>query len=1002
MRTINFIAIFAILLLVGSPSGYAQVTTFSVVGTWMYTVPAGTTYVNVDMAGSVGGDGRYSRGGYGGRVQCQLTVTPGQILYVTVGRAGLNGVACCGFSGFTYPGGIPYGGLGTNGYAGSGGGYSAISTGTALTDRIIVAGAGGGGAYSGASAPGVTVDYDRGGDGGGILIAAESGYTNNTTAFGGGGGNTPAAAGGAPGSFLGTSTATAGGLGSGGDGDASATTSSGGGGGGGYYGGGGGSMSGGGGGSSYADPAVTTAVIETPGYVTRALTVGGRGYVVICAPPTTTGTIAGPQVCTGNTVPYTTTCLPGGFWTSSNTSVATVAGFTGMVTGVSAGTTILSYVVTLSCGVGIATTSITVNSTPPAITGGNTVCMGDALTMSDATIGGTWSSAPAGVATIDLITGVVTPVSSGAAVVTYTFNSCSVTEPITVNFTPPAPAGPAGVCVGSTATITDASPGGTWSSLITAVGSIDAAGVFTGTGTGSTIISYTLSTGCYSTTLMPVNNPPAPITGGTTAICQGDIALLFEISTGGAWSSNFPGIASVISGVVSGISGGVADIDYTIPGCPPAVYPMLVNPLPAPITGSASLCIGVAGTLADATPLGMWISHDPTIATISGTGVITSGGAAVAGMSTTITYALPTSCYTTMGVTANNPPAAIGGDDNVCQGAIDTLTNDSLGGVWTSTDISIAAAAFTTGVITGVSAGSATISYNLPNGCYAIMPFTVNPLVPAFVNITPAPTVSLCAGMVATFVATPVNGGTPTYTWRRFLTDTGTGNTLVYAPMTGDVITCEMVVHGVCATRDTVYDTVAITVYPNVTPSITISLMGVSDSVSYFGEVVTMFSTVTDGGSAPLYQWHRNGLPIAGATNSSYAAAVFHNDTFRCKVTSNAPCISSAGAIGTSNTIIIYAEFLGIDQLALGHTAFSLFPNPNNGSFTLNGNVTGGNELIYEVTNVLGQRVYAAKAMPQNGRISEQIKIGSLPAGSYQLRIHSDSENEVIHFVIQK
>jgi hypothetical protein len=65
-------------------------TTFGYTGAVQtYTVPAGVTKIYVDAIGGRGGmNYYYSRPGYGGRVQCALTVTPGQVLNIYVGGRG--------------------------------------------------------------------------------------------------------------------------------------------------------------------------------------------------------------------------------------------------------------------------------------------------------------------------------------------------------------------------------------------------------------------------------------------------------------------------------------------------------------------------------------------------------------------------------------------------------------------------------------------------------------------------------------------------------------------------------------------------------------------------------------------------------------------------------------------------------------------------------------------------------------------------------------------------
>lgn len=54
------------------------------------------------------------------------------------------------------------------------------------------------------------------------------------------------------------------------------------------------------------------------------------------------------------------------------------------------------------------------------------------------------------------------------------------------------------------------------------------------------------------------------------------------------------------------------------------------------------------------------------------------------------------------------------------------------------------------------------------------------------------------------------------------------------------------------------------------------------------GEVLTL-EVVVEGGVTPYtYQWLRNGVMIAGATNSTYSETVINNSTFQCVITDSA------------------------------------------------------------------------------------------------------------------
>ena len=87
--------------------------------------------------------------------------------------------------------------------------------------------------------------------------------------------------------------------------------------------------------------------------------------------------------------------------------------------------------------------------------------------------------------------------------------------------------------------------------------------------------------------------------------------------------------------------------------------------------------------------------------------------------------------YTTIRVTVAEVVnvSAIFGTSTVCAGNTTTLINGIAGGVWSSSNTGIATVN-ASGVVTGVSAGAATISYVLAGGCntaFALKSFTVNP-----------------------------------------------------------------------------------------------------------------------------------------------------------------------------------------------------------------------------------------------------------------------------------
>ncbi|MBY0348053.1 MAG: Ig-like domain-containing protein, partial [Hydrotalea flava] len=237
-------------------------------------------------------------------------------------------------------------------------------------------------------------------------------------------------------------------------------------------------------------------------------------------------------LCAGTTATFVNP-VPGGTWSSSNTGVATVSQ-AGIVTAIAAGTTTLSY--TNACGQTV-TRNILVQAKPivnPIQASANAVCMGNTLTVNTTSVGGVWMSSNTQVATIDSITGAVTILQPGTTTITYTLqNKCGIASQsitITVNPLPtvqPINTGSGQVCAGSSVTVTDATPGGVWSSSNTSVATIDNSGKITAIAAGTTTITYTVTngSGCTTSVSAPITVNPLPtvqpINTGSGQVCAG-------------------------------------------------------------------------------------------------------------------------------------------------------------------------------------------------------------------------------------------------------------------------------------------------------------------------------------------------------------------------------------------------------------------------------------------------------------------------------------------------
>lgn len=455
--------------------------------------------------------------------------------------------------------------------------------------------------------------------------------------------------------------------------------------------------------------------------------------------------------CEGTTITLTNTAA--GTWTSGDTSVATIPTSPGIVTGVVAGTAVISFRVNATgC---IATRIVTVNTTPTAIEGSNTLCVGSAGTYVSSPTGGTWSSSTVGVVGIGTTYGDLVAISAGTVTVTYMLNGCRATKVVTAVALPASISGALTLCTGATTTLSCSSAGLVWGTSASDVATVSAAttttGLVTGVAGGTAAISYTNSLGCARVVVVTVTASPSDIVG-IDEVCIGGTAVFSNAVAGGSWSSSTPAIASVtLSGIVSGVSGGTATITYrTSSTC---FITKMVTVIAAPtdaITGPSSICVGSTVALDHASVGGVWSCNTPTRATIDMAGNITG----IATGTATVTYTISESCFRTLTVTVQPLPAPPAGLAAVCQGGSVTLTNSVTGGTWSSANDVIATVGATTGVVTGLTDGVVNITYKLTStGCFTVREVTVNPLPSITAGMNP-----MCTGATDVWSALPVGG----------------------------------------------------------------------------------------------------------------------------------------------------------------------------------------------------------------------------------------------------
>ena len=230
-----------------------------------------------------------------------------------------------------------------------------------------------------------------------------------------------------------------------------------------------------------------------------------------------------------------------------------------------------------------------------------------------------------------------------------------------------------------------------------------------------------------------------------------------------------------------------------------------------------------------------------------------------------------------------------------------TATGSSLSYQWRKNGVDIPGANTNTYAITSVAAAdNGTYTVVVSNGCTPGINSSASVLTVQEIPEIASPPANaiVCAGGSATFTVNPGVTTNPSYQWFKGATPVGTNSATYTIPaaVVADAGSYSVRVSGTCAPP---INSAAATLTVNTAPAIT----GQPVASQALCEGVPASFTVTASGTAPTYQWKKNGVSIGGATAATYtipSIATADGATYTVEVSGTCtPPVTSTGSVLT-------------------------------------------------------------------------------------------------------
>jgi len=328
----------------------------------------------------------------------------------------------------------------------------------------------------------------------------------------------------------------------------------------------------------------------------------------------------------------------------------------------------------------------------------------------------------------------------------------------------------------------------------------------------------------------------------------------------------------------------------------------------------------------------------------------------------------------------------------VCVGASTLLTGSPPGGTWTSSNTAVASVDASSGLLTGVSAGAATIGY-ATSSVITVTLVTVNPIPSLSSSLTPP---VICDSSVFNYTPESATAGT-LFSWSQAYIPglyppgaSGVGNPDEQLINTTNVLIPVVFTYTLSANGCTNTQNVTVTVNP--TPRLTSTLVppAICDS--------TVFNYIpTSASPGVTFAWDRSAItgvsPLTSFGTGNISETLYNTILGSIIVSYEYRLeIGSCPNLGyqTVNVTVEHCGPSSVNSFSTLDNGIKIYPNPAHGSFTFE-IFANFNQIAITISDILGNTIETRNI--EGGTSTKQsFDLDNIPPGIYLIRTNIDGQ----------